>query len=148
MLMVVYSFRNPVLYENKKLNTSAKGLIWKVGQATKSNLMYVYHTLTTRENVIGSIIKYKGLYFWTNISARPFQQSIIQNLDKPLKMRDNVMFNCNFFKFSEQILIYFSDHIYIKSKKLGREQKNREALCLLLVMLTALVAPLLSSKKS
>jgi hypothetical protein len=39
MLMAVYSFRNPVLYENKKLNTSAKGLIWKVGQATKSNLM-------------------------------------------------------------------------------------------------------------
>ena len=35
----LHSFRNPVLYENKKLNTSAKSLIWKVGQATKSNLM-------------------------------------------------------------------------------------------------------------
>jgi hypothetical protein len=124
MLMAVYSFRNPVLYENKKLNTSAKGLIWKVGQATKSNLMYVHPTLTTRENVIGSIIEYKSLYFWTNIPARPFQLSIIQNLDKLLMMRDNVMFNYNFFRFSEQILGYTFQTIYIKSKKLGREQKK------------------------
>jgi hypothetical protein len=39
-------------------------------------------------------------------------------------MRDNVMFNCNFFRFSEQILGYTFQTIYIKSKKLGREQKK------------------------
>jgi hypothetical protein len=76
--------------------------------------MYVYHTLTTRENVIGSIIEYRILYFWTNISARPFQLSIIQNLDKLLMMRDNVMFNYNIFfqVFRTNIVIYFSDHIH------------------------------------